>query len=387
MANEMRRKKAMKTFYEYTEKNGYTPLQPYVNGTTKINVRCPNNHVWKVEPSRLKRGSGCPDCNWRGATVAGKKFVARIIALGGKVIGPYVNSDTAVACICPKGHPCFAHPGSMNAGHGMCGRCGNKVDEAEEYFHQLAREAGITVLGPYINRATHIDCLCKYKHPCSILPGSFKRGCGYCRTCAGNDMKVAREKFLAIAKENSFEVLEEYKNGKNKIDVKCPKNHIRAIRPSSVIRKGISCPTCSPVSVGETKVADALTLLNIPYRQEFKLADLSKTYRYDFELSNRKIIIEADGLQHFKCSGKYSTTPQKLQTQQLRDVIKTVNAEIEGYTIIRFDYKWYKKPVADFVKFIKDVIDIPYEDRPYNIYSTPELYTWIDEIRNSVADE
>jgi hypothetical protein len=44
----------------------YIPIEPYINARTKITHICKNNHEWKITPSDILSGYGCPKCSKRG---------------------------------------------------------------------------------------------------------------------------------------------------------------------------------------------------------------------------------------------------------------------------------------------------------------------------------
>ena len=42
--------------------DGYEQLSEYVNDTTKVKMRCPNNHIFEMTPKRWNNGIRCPEC-------------------------------------------------------------------------------------------------------------------------------------------------------------------------------------------------------------------------------------------------------------------------------------------------------------------------------------
>jgi len=108
---------------------------------------------------------------------------------------------------------------------------------------------------------------------------------------------------------------------------KCPdgkhEDFQRVIHKSK--RFGFRCPECSVVSVGELKITEYLINNNIPYipQQSFKeLLGINKgTLSYDFNITNRNIFIEYQGIQHFE-PVEYFGGEKAFRKQLLNDKIK-----------------------------------------------------------------
>ncbi len=56
-----------------------------------------------------------------------QRFRERIEALGGRILGEYVNARTPVDCVCSKGHSCKPVPANIHQGHEMCRICAGKL--------------------------------------------------------------------------------------------------------------------------------------------------------------------------------------------------------------------------------------------------------------------
>lgn len=100
--------------------------------------------------------------------------------------------------------------------------------------------------------------------------------------------------------------------------------------------KGKGCKYCD-CSKGELKCKESLTNLGIRFNQQKRISSLKRRY-YDFIFTYRgeKYILEYDGSQHFIENSYFKL---KLKTIQKRDIIKTKAAILEGYKVIRIDYK------------------------------------------------
>jgi hypothetical protein len=126
----------------------------------------------------------CRICTGQDPETAKTNFYARILELGGKVLGEYVNSSTRILCVCSQGHECFVSPNSIQQGHGMCRICtGRDPETAKTNFYARILEQGGKVLGKYINTDTPVECICKNGHICKPRPHHLKRGIVLCVKC------------------------------------------------------------------------------------------------------------------------------------------------------------------------------------------------------------
>lgn len=101
----------------------------YAGAHVPVSCICPAGHLCWPTPHGLQRGYGlCDPCGQLSRVVtrmsrSETRFRARIVGLGGQVVGPYVNSRTPVDCICPDGHQCSPTPGNTMQGVGICRIC------------------------------------------------------------------------------------------------------------------------------------------------------------------------------------------------------------------------------------------------------------------------
>lgn len=105
------------------------------------------------------------------------------------------------------------------------------------------------------------------------------------------------------------------------------------IRPDNHLTGG-GCPICNE-SKGEKKVASFLDKLSISYIREYKIEGYN--YRYDFYISNLNIMVEYDGIQHFKpieIWGGIDNLNRIKKTDKAKEVICKKN----GILLIRIPY-------------------------------------------------
>lgn len=195
--------------------------------------------------------------------VAWDAFRARVTKLGGEVLEPrWLGNNTPHRVRCSEGHNCAPRPGCVQRGQGLCVACvghGSQVPEAE--FRAGLGELGATLLEPrWLGIHKPHRVLCAAGHECAPRPTSVRRGQGVCRTCAGKDPHASWAAFCARIEELGGEVLEAAWLGSGKPHrVRCANGHENRPRPDNVQRWGI-CRTCAG---NDTKVAEAAFLARL----------------------------------------------------------------------------------------------------------------------------
>lgn len=194
--------------------------------------------------------------NQEKLAVARTRFLARVEALGGTVLGNYAGANTPVHVRCAAGHECYPRPGGVNnRGRGICRVCaGQDPATAEAAFRALVAELGGVVLGDYANNGTPVHIRCSQGHDCYPLPGNVRRRKTICRTCAGLNPADAEAAFRRRVEELGGTVLGEYVNTQTKVHVRCSAGHDRYPVPSNVGQGLGFCVTCAGQ---DTDVAEA----------------------------------------------------------------------------------------------------------------------------------
>ncbi|SFT36206.1 hypothetical protein SAMN02910301_0700 [Lachnospiraceae bacterium XBD2001] len=104
----------------------------------------------------------------------------------------------------------------------------------------------------------------------------------------------------------------------------------------------------STISTGECMVMRFLQELGIRYKTQFDtlICRNPKTKHqlpYDFELVDRKVIIEVQGRQHLNFIKYFHTTEEAFEYQQFKDKVKRDYAIQKGYQFIELYYDDFKK--------------------------------------------
>ena len=252
---------AKEDFDSQAAERGYQILETYVNSSTKIQMRCPENHLIEVIPSDFKRGTGCARCAGN-CPIQGKEALGLQAAERGyRVLGTYVDNRTKIQMWCPKNHQFEISPNGFKNGQG-CAKCVKKCPiQAREDFDLQAVERGYRILGSYVNVGTKIQMQCPQNHRIEITPSSFKSGQG-CARCALKCPIQSREEFDLQAVERGYRILGSYVNVHTKIQMQCPQNHPIEITPSS-FKSGHGCARCGMGWSGYSERSEALESVNV----------------------------------------------------------------------------------------------------------------------------
>lgn len=131
----------------------------------------------------------------------------------------------------------------------------DKAIRAEAEFKVLASEAGLTVLGAYVNARTPVQCICRNGHECNPRPGHLKSGYGPCRACV--NLVPAKPKksrgpiaqvevaFRNVACEIGLVVVGKYVDTKTPVACICRNGHECSPRPKSILAGSGPCSACA----------------------------------------------------------------------------------------------------------------------------------------------
>lgn len=108
--------------YSQAKNFGYQILGVYKNSHTKIQMRCPKDHRIEIQPYNFRNGHGCARCAENCTIQAREKLCSQAETRGYTVLGPYVYSYTKIQMRCPENHVIEIAPTHFKAGKG-CARC------------------------------------------------------------------------------------------------------------------------------------------------------------------------------------------------------------------------------------------------------------------------
>lgn len=181
----------------------------------------------------------------------------------------------------------------------------------------------------YISNNTKVAASCKKcGNRFEIVPRNIFRGVG-CPFCNGG-VRRTKEWFVrnsAKIHRNRYDYSKtDYINSKKKVCIICPEHGEFWQRPSHHL-KGCGCPMCGNSS-GERKICDILEgsgfALGSTYftQKEFNGLQDKKPLRYDFYIPAENLLIEYNGLQHYKFPNLFHRKYRDFLIQKHHDWLK-----------------------------------------------------------------
>ena len=213
-----------------------------------------------------------------------------------------------------------------------------------------------TVLTEYINCHTKIKIKHnKCNHIYEVKPNDFQQG-HRCPHCKNNNKRKSHEHFLKEVYElvkDEYTVINSYINCRTKIKIKHNKcNHIYTVLPTDFLQ-GYRCPYCNS-SKGEKRIEKWLIENNLDFKTQYKFKDCKykRQLPFDFKLedtSGKIILIEYDGIQHFK-----ECWYNDLEKIKIRDNIKNQYCKLHNIDLYRISYKDYDNIESILENIIKN---------------------------------
>lgn len=226
----------------------------------------------------------------------------------------------------------------------MKNKPGRKYSNKKEFMNKSMKVHGDTYIYDYVIY-THVKELvtivCKKHGNFSITPSNHLLGSG-CPECFQERNRSNIITFVTKANNVHSNVYTYsnaiYINSKTKLTITCSKHGDFEQQPNNHIA-GQGCPMCKK-SKGELKVIKYLENKSIKYISEYILVGSMK--RYDFYLPELNILIEYDGIQHFKKTG-FSNNEDKLKRTIASDIEKTKLAKLNNIPLVRIPYTKYSE--------------------------------------------
>lgn len=228
----MTRKLTYEHVKNYIEKAGYKLISDnYEKSSKKLEVECSYGHRYMVSFDNFRSGKRCPMCN--GNAKCTYKEVKEYIESFGYILlsEEYINSSTYIDVKCPEDHIYKVKFANFKIGY-KCPYCANVVkytyDEVKKYIESYGYEL---LSKEYKNAKTHIWVKCPNGHgEYQTTFTNFKRGsrCNECGNKRIGDTLRHSYNYIksSIESEHGYKLIsKEYKNNATPLEVECPKGH------------------------------------------------------------------------------------------------------------------------------------------------------------------
>ena len=326
----------------------------YTNSTTPVTIGCPTHGDFQQIPNTHLLGSGCNKCGGK-IKLTTEEFITNSKRVHGEDAYDYsetvyINAKTPIKLICKIHGPFMQLPYNHTNG-AKCFQCArDPIVTTERYVERCRVNHGDkydyskTVFTDIKSRVT---ITCKVHGDFNQTAARHMNGAG-CKLCAaeqiGKSFRSSTEEFVTNAKEVHGYLydysLVEYETVHIPVKIICKKHGIFEQKPANHLR-GAGCNTCRS-SKGELAIFEILNKNNIKFIPQYILSEQHNTFRFDFYIPSIRVLIEFQGVQHYKAIDYFGGEKVLLETQN-RDQLKRVLANTYRYKLLEIHYSVFKE--------------------------------------------
>ena len=354
-----RTKEALDKFIDNIEKVNFKVVSYYKGSGKTVKIQCDKGHILPVWTNSFNKYLSCSTCTEGNIKVAKEKGKERLLKMLKKnnheLKSEYINNNTSVLIDFKCNHePQLMVPlNYMNRKNNhFCTKCSaekrglDRFNKAKDSLILLVANRKHKLISEYKgNRKKVIIDFCCGHEPYELIAGNYIREhTTNCPKCPIEKSIRAKNEFVKLLKENGHDLLSEYKRDRDKvlIDFKCD-HKPNWIRPYAY-KFGTRCPYCSE-SKGEKIIREWLETNRIKHFTQYKLPN--KKWRYDFYIPSENVIIEVQGIQHYKYVEYFHKTKENFYKQANDYDSKWAYARLKlGFNFIEVNYKEGKPELA-----------------------------------------
>jgi len=311
----------------------------YINNKTEVIVTCYKHGDFKKRPDMHLQKQGCYKCsktnNYFDFIIKANEIHNNKYEYSEFI---WKNSKEKIKIKCKK-HDIFTQRINDHLNGSGCPICNKKILTKENFLKKVKKIHKKYDYSKLIfNKATEKGII-----GCPIH-GYFEQvlwyhyngsGCPKCSKTSTKEDFIKKSNNIHNFLYDYSEV--DYKKSNSKVKIKCKLHGVFYQSPNHHLQ-GNSCPICKN-SKGETMITNYLKENNIIFSPQhtFENCKYKQKLPFDFYLPKINTCIEFDGEQHFR-SSHFFGGQSALETQQLRDQIKTNFCLQNNITLIRIKY-------------------------------------------------
>lgn len=211
----------------------------------------------------------------------------------------------------------------------------------------------------YRNNHESIKIECNEHGIFNQLPLNHLKGqrCPHCKGKNSSEkQRKSFENFVAMSKQihgDRYDYSQvNYINNKTQVKIICPIHGEFMQIAGNHCRIGRGCPKCN-LSKGELLICKILTKNNIEFMQQKTFDDfknntkiVSRNSYFDFYLEDYNIVIEYDGIQHFKPVKRFGGEKALIESKN-RDIFKNEYCKNNNIKLLRIPY--YEKNIEEII--------------------------------------
>ena len=319
----------------------------YKNIDTKVCIICPiHGEFWQTPYCHINKKYGCPTCKVDKISKAKRWTQEEFIAKAREVHGDkydysqsvYSGINNKVGIICPQ-HGMFLQKPSVHLMGCGCQECGKTKDKEVNVLslNEFVRRSSIIhnnkydySLVDYRGYYIPVKIICPLHGVFEQKPDKHLSGSG-CKLCGiearRRQRMLSTEEFIRRSKEIHGDKYDYSKSiyvaALEKVEIICPR-HGSFFQDAAAHMSGKGCLKCSE-SYGEKKIAKILQKHNIEHERQKRIWTENKGvkrrsfFAVDFFLPNENLIIEFNGLQHYKMIPYFHKDEHRFMKQIQRD--------------------------------------------------------------------
>lgn len=280
------------------------------------------------------------------------EFVSRARKLHGdkydysKVV--YVNARNHVDIICKEHGDFLQTPSGHLKGYGcpICGNIKNKLGKKDMFIaraNEIHKNKYDYSKVKYNRTDEKVEIICPIHGSFWQEPHAHLKGCG-CYICSTEKRYKNTDDFVKRAKELYGELYDysktKYEHSLKKVIVTCHTHGDFLVSPANHLF-GCGCPICNK-SRGERLIFSYLSKMNIDFESQYVIQNENifcenKCFKVDFYIPSRNIVIEYNGIQHYKEIGFFGGD-KVFEKQQERDMALRQYCKEHNIRLIEIPY-------------------------------------------------
>lgn len=124
--------------------DGYSLIGPYINARTKVEILCPGGHKTFIWPSHYGNGMKCANCPEDRVIRAANRFYKKLEDIGYKALDNYVVNDYKINIMCPNEHIWNTRPNDIIWNDYRCPYCPRTESNGETNVRLYLESQGIS---------------------------------------------------------------------------------------------------------------------------------------------------------------------------------------------------------------------------------------------------
>ena len=263
----------------------------------------------------------------------------------------YVNASQNIIISCPEHGDFNTIPGNHLHLKSGCPKCYGKLRRTLSEFIAQSKAVHGDLYDydnvKYINDYTMVDISCKIHGKFSPTPTNHIHKKSGCPKCSKERMRRALsmgtddfiKKSVSVHGTKYDYSLVDYINNHSKVIIICHNHGKFEQQPNIHTDQKCGCPKCN-TSKGEEKVSAWLTSNSIIFKPQHKFDDCVDKSKliFDFYVPDRKILIEFNGVQHYRFIEAWHRNEQGFNDSKRRDAIKVSYAKNKGLQLLTIPY-------------------------------------------------